>query len=96
MGLVWSLGPLPHHPQDVRLVVRDVTKPFHFHVAVFRGHIAPDDSTVAKEAVDDRLLNTVVIERMVMAPGVRRVQIRHGRVQGTLFLPPGLCFFFFQ
>lgn len=27
--------------------------------------------------------------RLVMAPGVRRIMIREGRVRGALFLPPG-------
>lgn len=31
----------------------------------------------------------VELERHLMAPGVRRLPVREGRVRGTLYLPPG-------
>lgn len=31
----------------------------------------------------------VVLERPLLAPGVRRIRIHHGRVRGALYLPPG-------
>ena len=87
MGLFWSMAPLPNHPQDVRLVIRDVTKPLVINIAVFDGHITPSDGTVAMMSLKPMCITEV--QRTFLAPGVRRIEVREGRVRGTLFLPPG-------
>ena len=87
MGLFWSMGPLPNHAQDVRLVIKDVTKPLVINIAVFEGHVTPDDDTVAMTSL--KPLCVTAAQRTLMAPGVRRIEVREGRVRGTLFLPPG-------
>ncbi|XP_076777825.1 acyl-coenzyme A thioesterase 1 isoform X2 [Arvicanthis niloticus] len=75
MGLLWAMEPdRPHW----RLVKRDVQTPFVVELEVLDGH-EPDGG---------RLLARAVHERHFMAPGVRRVPVREGRVRGTLFLPP--------
>ncbi|XP_076407157.1 acyl-coenzyme A thioesterase 1 isoform X2 [Peromyscus maniculatus bairdii] len=75
MGLLWALE--PERP-FWRLVKRDVRTPFVVELEVLDGH-EPDGG---------RLLARAVHERHFMAPGVRRVPVREGRVRATLFLPP--------
>uniref|UniRef100_A0A8C8T5N4 Acyl-coenzyme A thioesterase 1-like n=1 Tax=Peromyscus maniculatus bairdii TaxID=230844 RepID=A0A8C8T5N4_PERMB len=76
MGLLWALE--PERPLW-RLVKRDVRTPFVVELEVLDGH-EPDGG---------QLLARAVHERHFMAPGVRRVPVREGRVRATLFLPPG-------
>ncbi|XP_032764004.1 acyl-coenzyme A thioesterase 3 isoform X2 [Rattus rattus] len=77
MGLIWAME--PERP-FWRLVKRDVQTPFVVELEVLDGH-EPDSG---------RLLAQAVHERHFMAPGVRRVPVREGRVRATLFLPPDL------
>ncbi|XP_076407161.1 acyl-coenzyme A thioesterase 5-like isoform X1 [Peromyscus maniculatus bairdii] len=76
MGLLWAME--PERP-FWRLVKRDVQTPFMVELEVLDGH-EPDGG---------RLLARAVHELHFMAPGVRRVPVREGRVRATLFLPPG-------
>lgn len=76
MGLLWAME--PERP-FWRLVKRDVQTPFVVELEVLDGH-EPDGG---------RQLARAVHERHFMAPGVRRVPVREGRVRATLFLPPG-------
>ncbi|XP_026635835.1 dynein light chain 1, axonemal isoform X2 [Microtus ochrogaster] len=76
MGLLWAME--PDRP-FWRLIKRDVQTPFVVELEVLDGH----------ELDDGRLLARAVHERHFMAPGVRRVPVREGRVRATLFLPPG-------
>ncbi|KAL6092499.1 hypothetical protein STEG23_034189 [Scotinomys teguina] len=76
MGLLWAME--PERPLW-RLLKRDVQTPFVVELEVLDGH-EPDGG---------RLLARAVHERHFMAPGVRRVPVREGRVRATLFLPPG-------
>ncbi|XP_057638889.1 acyl-coenzyme A thioesterase 5-like [Chionomys nivalis] len=76
MGLLWAME--PDRPLW-RLIKRDVQTPFVVELEVLDGH----------ESDGGRLLARAVHERHFMAPGVRRVPVREGRVRATLFLPPG-------
>ncbi|CAH6845053.1 Acot5 [Phodopus roborovskii] len=76
MGLLWAME--PERPLW-RLIKRDVQTPFVVELEALDGH-EPDGG---------RLLARAVHERHFMAPGVRRVPVREGRVRATLFLPPG-------
>ncbi|XP_051004870.1 acyl-coenzyme A thioesterase 3 isoform X1 [Acomys russatus] len=75
MGLLWAME--PDRP-FWRLVKRDVQTPFVVELEVLEGH----------EPEGGRQLAKAVHERHFMAPGVRRVPVREGRVRATLFLPP--------
>ncbi|XP_040598710.1 dynein light chain 1, axonemal isoform X2 [Mesocricetus auratus] len=77
MGLLWAME--PERP-FWRLIKRDVQTPFVVELKVLDGH----------DSDGGRLLARAVHERHFMAPGVRRVPVREGRVRATLFLPPGL------
>ena len=76
MGLLWAME--PDRP-FWRLIKRDVQTPFVVELEVLDGH-EPDGGQRLARAVH---------ERHFMAPGVRRVPVREGRVRATLFLPPG-------
>ncbi|XP_052041402.1 acyl-coenzyme A thioesterase 5 [Apodemus sylvaticus] len=76
MGLLWAMEP---DQSFWRLVKRDVQTPFVVELEVLDGH-EPDGGQRLAHAVH---------ERHFMAPGVRRVPVREGRVRATLFLPPG-------
>ncbi|XP_049626376.1 acyl-coenzyme A thioesterase 6-like isoform X9 [Suncus etruscus] len=76
MGLLWALEP---EKPLVRLVKRDVQKPFLVELEVLEGH----------DPEPERLLGRTLHERHFLGPGVRREPVRAGRVRGTLFLPPG-------
>ena len=76
MGLIWALEP---EKPLFRLVKRDVQTPFVVELEVLEGH----------QPEGGRLLGQAVHERDFLAPGVRRVPVRAGRVRATLFLPPG-------
>ncbi|XP_053143307.1 acyl-coenzyme A amino acid N-acyltransferase 2-like isoform X2 [Hemicordylus capensis] len=80
MGLFCSMKPekLFH-----RLVKRDVMgSPYRVHINLF-GYpvLLPSPEHVP--------LATCTVERWYAAPGVKRFQIKEGRVRGALFLPPG-------
>ncbi|XP_049626385.1 acyl-coenzyme A thioesterase 6-like isoform X18 [Suncus etruscus] len=76
MGLLWALE--PEKPM-LRLVKRDVQKPFVVELELLEGH----------DPEPGRLLGRTLHERHFLGPGVRREPVRAGRVRGTLFLPPG-------
>ncbi|EDL81476.1 rCG20720 [Rattus norvegicus] len=76
MGLIWAME--PERP-FWRLIKRDVQTPLVVELEVLDGH-EPDGGQRLAQAVH---------ERHFMAPGVRRVPVREGRVRATLFLPPG-------
>ncbi|XP_069765311.1 peroxisomal succinyl-coenzyme A thioesterase-like isoform X2 [Narcine bancroftii] len=82
MGLIWSMKLAPGGRQAMRLRKKDITIPFSVTLSVYDGWIS---NNFDKEAV----LALVVFERFYMAPGTVRLQIKEGRVIGTLFLPPG-------
>ncbi|XDV25262.1 hypothetical protein PO909_029207 [Leuciscus waleckii] len=82
MGLLWSMRPVQGGQQGLRIRKRDVLSATLVQIAVYSGHLSQGFSQKTP-------LATNVIERWHVAPGVKRVNIREGEVQGTLFLPPG-------
>ncbi|XP_038625750.1 bile acid-CoA:amino acid N-acyltransferase isoform X2 [Tachyglossus aculeatus] len=80
MGLFWTLK-----PQKVfsRLMKRDVINtPYYVKLEVY-------NSAVLDFSVEDQPLISTTVERWYAGAGVKRIQIREGRVRGALFLPPG-------
>lgn len=45
--------------------------------------------TVEEQEAQKTTVVSTVIQRHFLSPGIRRVSVRHGRVRGTLFTPPG-------
>ncbi|XP_035383770.1 peroxisomal succinyl-coenzyme A thioesterase-like isoform X1 [Electrophorus electricus] len=82
MGLMWSLRPVPGSRTGLRFRKKDVLSPLVFHISVHDGHVSQGFTQLTP-------LESLVIERWYMAPGVRRFDIRERGVRGTLFIPPG-------
>ena len=83
MGLLWSMQFAPGQKKGQRLSKKDPTKPYYIQLQVFDGHAAVFHNTEAKQ------MASTTFEKWYMAPGVRRIPVRDGRVRGTLFIPPG-------
>ncbi|KAK2120074.1 hypothetical protein P7K49_001460 [Saguinus oedipus] len=79
MGLFWSLK--PEKPLK-RLLKRDVmNSPFQVQLELYDIALLPNNkATSAPKA-------SLTLKRWYVAPGVTRIQVREGRLRGTLFLP---------
>lgn len=53
-------------------------------ISVCEGHLTLEE----QEAQGTSLTSTLLL-RHLMSPGMRRVPVRHGKVRGALFMPPG-------
>lgn len=53
-------------------------------LAIHEGHLTLEEQLTLGKGVA-----SVDIQRHVHGPGVQRVPVRHGRLRGTLFMPPG-------
>ncbi|KAK7896809.1 hypothetical protein WMY93_022134 [Mugilogobius chulae] len=82
MGLLWSLRPIPGSRKGLRLRKMNVTTPLLYTISVYSGHLTEGFRDLTP-------LASALIERWYMAPGVQRISIKEGVVNGTLFLPPG-------
>ncbi|XP_021056905.1 bile acid-CoA:amino acid N-acyltransferase [Mus pahari] len=81
MGLFWSLK-----PEKIlgRLVKIDVmNSPYQIHIKVCHPSF-PIQGIVVSPPLD-----SLTLERWYVAPGVKRIQVKEGRIRGALFLPPG-------
>lgn len=81
-GLLTTLSTLPTGKKYYRLFRRNPLTPWKITVSVNDGHADPS-------AEPETTLASVELERHLTAPGVQRVEVRHGRVRGALYLPPG-------
>eukprot|EP00064_Thunnus_orientalis_P022926 superscaffoldBa00008185_g23148 len=83
MGLLWSLRPIPGSKPWLRMRKMNVQTPLEIKISVYQGH--PTEGFITQVP-----LNSVLVERWYMAPGIRRVPITEGRLTATLFLPSGV------
>lgn len=83
MGLLWSMKPAPGQRKGLRLVKRDVTKPFIVELKCFDDHIS------SSKGPSEQPLSSVTFEKRYMADGVTRIVVNDGLFHGTLFIPPG-------
>jgi hypothetical protein len=81
MGFIWALKPEPDQKPGRRLMKRDVTTAYLVNLDVLDGHIDADTEGIP--------LSSLTIERYYMGSGVRRMEVKVGRIRGSLFLPPG-------
>ena len=90
MGLFWSMLPVPGQRKGIRWVTRDVTKPMHFFVAVFDGHVMSNEKAAnpseAVAALPLPLANATIL-RTYLSDDVERREINVRNIRGTLFLP---------
>ena len=83
MGLLWSMKPAPGQKKGLRLLKRDVTKPYNVVANCFDGHVTPPHETSLQP------LSSTTFQRWYMAEGVKRMVVNNERFRGTLFIPPG-------
>ena len=92
MGLFWSMLPIPGQRRGARWTTRDVTRPMHFYVTVFDGHVLSNSkASTPNEAVEDLplpLANATML-RTYLSDDVERQEISDGSIRGTLFIPKG-------
>ena len=90
MGLFWSMLPVPGQRKGIRWVTRDVTKPMHFFVAVFDGHVMSNEKAAnpseAVAALPLPLANATIL-RTYLSDDIERREISVRNIRGTLFLP---------
>ncbi|XP_076996528.1 bile acid-CoA:amino acid N-acyltransferase-like isoform X2 [Tamandua tetradactyla] len=80
-GLFWSLKP---EKILTTLVKRDVmNSPFKVQLKLYDSNIVIGTLHMATPKA------SLTAERWYVVPGVTRIQVREGRIQGALFLPPG-------
>ncbi|XP_078492651.1 acyl-coenzyme A thioesterase 2, mitochondrial-like isoform X2 [Ciona intestinalis] len=84
MGLIWSMEGRADREEDiVRLIHRDVTTPQEVCLRVYGG---PLNRLREKQ---DKVIAETTVERLFMAPGVKRMDVRDNGLVATLFIPPG-------
>uniref|UniRef100_UPI00398ED4B2 peroxisomal succinyl-coenzyme A thioesterase-like isoform X1 n=2 Tax=Pristiophorus japonicus TaxID=55135 RepID=UPI00398ED4B2 len=82
MGLLWSMKLAPGSRPEMRLRKKDVTVPYSVTISVYDEWISSDFDKAA-------VLASIVLERFYMAPGTTRLEVKEGRIIGTMFFPPG-------
>lgn len=85
MGIFWSMVQAPGQREGLQLIKKDMTRPLPTNIAVYIGHLSVDTIRSAKP----KSVCTRSIDRWYMGFGVRRLVVKHGRLEGVLFLPPG-------
>jgi dienelactone hydrolase len=85
LGLLWGMEQAPGQRLGLRLMKKDVTRPYEISLAVHRGHLGLDDL----QGNNVSPIVSASFERMLMAEGVQRIPVKHGKVRGTLFMPAG-------
>jgi len=87
MGLVANLRPdRSSKYSHYRFSFKDVTTPPSFDINLYEGY------GVAHQLMhhcEPPVVSSATHTRRLMAPGVRRIPVREGRVRGVLYLPPG-------
>ena len=90
MGFLWSMIQAPGQRKGLRLMKKDVTKPYTIQLNCFDGHLAPDEGFVNSLTKNSlKPLTSTTMQKWYMSERVKRVEVREGRVRGTLFVPPG-------
>jgi len=81
-GLLTTLAPPPGAYEFSRLYKADPANPWQITVTAHEGHHAP-----SAEAPPQQIAQAL-LTRHLMAPGVTRREVVHGRVRGVMYLPP--------
>lgn len=90
MGFLWSMTQAPGQRKGLRLMKKDVTKPYIIKLNCLDGHLTAADGFVNSLANNSlQPLASTAIEKWYIGEGVQRIPVREGRVRGTLFFPPG-------
>ncbi|XP_063429714.1 bile acid-CoA:amino acid N-acyltransferase-like isoform X2 [Mytilus trossulus] len=86
MGLFWSMIEDPgQEPAGRRYIKRKVKTPQEVKITIYEGHLTWDNV----HSDEFKPLAIKSIERLFKRNDVTRVEIKHERLKGTLFIPPG-------
>ncbi|KAK2166643.1 hypothetical protein LSH36_37g11018 [Paralvinella palmiformis] len=91
MGFVWSQKQEPGQKPGCRLVKHDVTTPLVTRFYALQGLMDPNEGLQSVNS--GHWLAHTLYERSYMADGVKRIEVRDGRLVGTLFIPSVIYFF---
>ena len=86
MGLIWSMKKLIEANEVELVSLRNPVESFDILYSLRIGHISPPFD---KNADDLSPITQYVAKRLAVAPHVKRIPIREGRIRGTLFVPQG-------
>ena len=86
MGLFWSMKPAPYEPQWIRLFKRDASTPLVTTITAYKGTIDFEELYSTQHTP----LVSTTINRWYMGKGVQKITVTHGRLRGSLFVPPGI------
>lgn len=90
MGFLWSMIQVPGQRKGLRLMKKDVTKPYIIQLNCLNGHLKPDKGFVNIIAQNSlQPVASAVLEKWYFGEGVQRIRVKEGRIRGTLFIPPG-------
>jgi hypothetical protein len=82
MGLLWSLAPALGARKGIRLLPRDTRQPMAYNFHLYRGHYTDETRLLAETPI-----SSVSVNRHFIHPDVQRVEVKHGRLRGAMFLP---------
>ncbi|XP_076097906.1 acyl-coenzyme A amino acid N-acyltransferase 1-like [Mytilus galloprovincialis] len=86
MGLFWSMIQDPgQEPAGRRYMKRTVKTPQEVTITLYEGHLTLEN--IHSDKFKPLAIKT--IERLFKRNDVTRVEIKHDRLKGTLFIPPG-------
>ena len=90
MGFLWGMTQTPGQRKGLRLMKRDVTKPYIVELNCFDGHLKPGKGFVNSLAQHTlQPIASAALEKWYIGEGVQRIPVREGGIRGTLFIPPG-------
>jgi len=91
MGFVWSQKQEPGQKPGRRLVKQNVTTPLVTDFYTLEGLMDPNEGLQSINS--GHWLAHASCDRWYMADGVKRIEVRDGRLVGTLFIPAGIYMF---
>ena len=86
MGFLWSMKAEEGCRPGTFHFKKDIPNPDMIHLYVISGHVNVNSTN---DISSSDILCDAPHERMYVAPMVRRQIIKHGKVRGSLYTPPG-------
>ena len=84
MAPLWSLSPALDSRRGIRLLPRNTQRPLSYEFQLYKGHIDHEAQLAANKSI-----SSTAIQRHFIHPDVERVDVRDGRLRGTMFIPKG-------
>ena len=85
MGLFWSMVACPGVKYGTRYMKHDVTKPLVVYITAHNGHLDRRDQARDQSTP----IAATSVQRWYMSDNVEKVNVKAGRVRGSLLKPRG-------